>query len=251
MLDNTQQDILTGLMLGDGHLEIHSHGKNACLKIQRKSTDRKYLFYTASIFEELLTTKPIDERKVFDKRTNKFYYATVMRTKCDPLLTEYHNKWYVDKVKTIPNNLELNPFSLAIWFCDDGCVTRISAHSLECKFSTDGFTKDETYFLRDKLDNYFNCKNFRVYQNGNGYQIRCFGYYSKLVFREIDGVFPDSMSRKSSVWRLPEYKTFEDKPIYTCKFCLGNNLYRNGSSEGTQKLLCKDCRKQFRLKIAS
>src|ERR1700722_419777 len=119
-----QSNILTGLMLGDGNLDKKLKGKNATLQIHRSQEDLDYLIYQKSVFDQFITPAGICQYETdYDCngiiKTNK---QCSFRTHAHPLFTELWKKWYVNKVRQLPNDLELNREIIAHWFCDDGSI---------------------------------------------------------------------------------------------------------------------------------
>jgi len=68
---------------------------------------------------------------------------------------ELQKKWYKNKKKVVPPDLNENDFSLltlAVWYMDDGSITNGNAAVL----CTESFSKDENQFLADILNKKFN-----------------------------------------------------------------------------------------------
>ena len=66
-----------------------------------------------------------------------------------PELEEYRSKFYIDRRKVIPRELELMPLSMAVWFMDDG-----SRKSSQCRgpyLNTQSFNSAEVAFLQDVI----------------------------------------------------------------------------------------------------
>lgn len=245
MLTTTQDEIITGLMLGDGSIEMHKGCINARLLITRSRIDEKYIDEHVAIFSNLFAKKVNGE--VFDKRTLKTYKFSKLATLVSSLLNEYHNKWYKNNVKTIPLDIKITPLVLATWFADDGSFS-IRKGFFAAKLATHSFSKDEVLFLRNQLFDTFNL-NFRIYQENSGKKICWFlSVVNKSEVRKlteiIDPVFPCSMERKSNKWRFNR-DLLKEKQYPNCKFCNSNNIYKNGHNKNKQTYLCKDCRRQF------
>ena len=245
-MNKTQKQILTGLMLGDGCLEKHKHGKNACLRVVRKSTDKPYLMLHAKIFSSF--NVKYGDKEIFDKRTNKTYYQCFLRTSVHPELTQWWTIWYSDFRKIVPSNLELTPLVLATWFADDGSI-KIEKRIYDVKLATHGFTRSEVYSLQEKLKTIFNL-NFKVYEDKSAknphwtLRLTSKGEVRKFV-QIIKPVFPKAMKRKSDIWNKNR-KLLEIKVYPNCKFCQSNNVMKNGSNKNKkQKYFCKECKRQF------
>ena len=72
-------------------------------------------------------------------------------TKSLPVFTTLHKIFYQANKKIIPNNLEIDPLSLAVWFMDDGSKSRSAVY-----LNTQQFTLDGQQKLLNLLKNKFN-----------------------------------------------------------------------------------------------
>lgn len=242
-MNSEQIEIFNGLMLGDGHLEKHKNGINACLRITRQITDKTYLLHHSKIFEQYSCY--ISEGAVFDKRTNKTYYNCKLKTKVSPELTKLRYKWYPDGKKIIPKDLELTPLTIATWFADDGhACCKPCRHYI--KFATHGFTYEEVDFLKNQLMIFG--LNPKIYKDKSGKKEAWFiilGNKSELkkFSKLIDAYLPPGMERKA-VWRNNKFLKETIKPF--CSNCNSNNTQLNGlDRDKKQKYKCKDCKRTF------
>lgn len=215
-LTNQQKNILIGSILGDGYLsKPKTENQNSYLAIQRSIKDENYLIYQYNIFKEFCN-KEYSYTDYFNKETNKIYHHIAFNTRADKIFTEYRKLWYPNNVKVIPNNLELNPEIIAIWICDDGHVCLRSKNSIRISLATQGFMKDEVYYLSGLLDKRYNFKSevrksnkdkeqYAIYLNNKC----CY----ELIY-DIDEYMPESMSRKI-LWRdgWMEYHKDKDAPM--------------------------------------
>ena len=143
-LTDLQHQVLVGTLLGDAHLSLE--GKYPRMKIDRQRRDKPYLEWQYNIFKDLCKSG-IKEITRYDKRYDTFNEQVYFRTRAIPAFLDYHNKWYIDKIKSVPQELEFTTIVLATWFADDGCVSNEQNQNLRLKLSTDGFGYDETKFL--------------------------------------------------------------------------------------------------------
>jgi len=72
-LTGFQQEVLTGLMLGDGHLSIGGKAKNPRLRINRTDRDMEYAEWIAEVFSPYITAKSLRRTTQFDPRYEKTY----------------------------------------------------------------------------------------------------------------------------------------------------------------------------------
>ncbi len=202
MLNQLQHEILTGLMLGDGFLD--KEHKNARLRVERVNTDEEYLMYHKEIFKEFVTDKGVSQREHFDKRTNKIYYSTIFRTKVSEEFTEYHNKWYKNKVKIVPKDLVLTPTVIATWLADDGGVYPNYQNGKlydRIQISTDGFSKIEIQFLKELLDERYKINTLINKHKSKFVLAICKKDSIVKIINDINNYFPNSMKRKSDKWQ--------------------------------------------------
>jgi len=236
-----QKEILTGLMLGDGGLEVHKNGKNASLKVTRTLQDEEYNKYHFHVFNSY--NSKCANYKHYDKRTNKTYFCSVLKTSVHPEFTQWYKKWYPDGKKNVPNDIKLTPTSLATWFADDGCIIA-KPGMYHVKLATHGFSLQNVELLCDKLY----CMNlepkiYRDISGKNDHWFILFGNRKKVIsfIKIIDPVFPKSMNRKSNIWRTS--KILFKQPNPDCIYCKSNFVYKSG---GPGRYVCQICKKSFR-----
>lgn len=202
MFTDQQNNIIIGLLLGDGHLSLKGRSKNASLIVKRSQHDLEYLEYHAEIFSNYLTKMGLKKFSRFDHRTNKYYHCCEFILKANIELTRLHPKWYVNTKKIVPKDLELNPEIIATWLCDDGWVLKSKNGYLQIGFATDGSSKEEVVFLRDLLSKRYSERIGLNQRKNDKYQIHLSDYAARKLIIDIDPVFPKGMERKKK-WLLP------------------------------------------------
>jgi len=217
-LSPIQQEVLTGSLLGDGHLSLPGYSKNALYRVCRSQTDQEYLRYEASIWNNLLTPtyrKGIKCYSKIDSRTDKLYLGCVFATESNPVFTTYHHKWYrfIEEeskfVKIVPTDTKLSSLVVAHWFADDGRIVCPNLpYRFTIRFSTDGFTKDEVCFLADLLRDRYN-EEFAVYKKEKNHIIYAADSASRSIIQDIDPVF--KMVRKR-LWDNQASRYYSDAP---------------------------------------
>ena len=140
-LTEEQKSILIGCLLGDGTMRKKT---NAYLEINHCYQQKTLVDWIFSKFRNLVITKP-KWRKVNGKRE-----AYRFATRSLPVLTPFYDKFFYKGRKVIPNKLNLNSLSLAVWFMDDGSKSRSSIY-----LNTQQFTKIEQLRLIDFLKKKF------------------------------------------------------------------------------------------------
>lgn len=210
--------MLIGSILGDGCLSVHKNGKNATFEIGRSFVDRDYLLWEYSLFKDFCGSAPYIKERV-DPRSGVTSKVIGFRTLSGPIFTKYYNDWYLNRKKSVIPDLVLTPRILAIWVADDGCVSLRKNGILNLNLATNSFSSSEVINLIDLLNERYN-ECFRLVKRGNKdqYMIEASDAATRAIIKEIDPIFPDSMSRKSDIWRSlevglldPNRKTFTSK----------------------------------------
>lgn len=150
-IPNKIWEIVTGELLGDGHLSynpLKAPQINARLEFTFSSKILHYVKYLkynalASICTESNPT-PWPNPKISGKEPTQYWFSTKRMTK----ITQLYRIWYKQAngkyVKILPLNIEelLTPIALAHWIMGDGYFTDGSV-----KICTDNFTKEEVLIL--------------------------------------------------------------------------------------------------------
>lgn len=209
-LTKIQEEVLIGSMLGDGCLYKDKPQHKPYLSLGRSAIDKDYALWEADIFKDFISR--IDEKSIFDKRTQKYYHSIKPISRRCEVFEKYYQLWYPNHKKIVPSNLELNPLSLAVWFADDGCITTPnSKHRFLLKLSTHGFSVEEVKFLCELLSNRYNeyfgltlgkDKKPVIYSADSG---------SREFLKEIDPVFPPGIERKIK-WRNSDNRFYKNQP---------------------------------------
>lgn len=191
-----QNNVLVGLMLGDGFI---SNRNTPALRVNRSIKDENYLRWQWEVFRNFCTTEPWLHTK-FDKKRNKKYFGISFTTAGIPAFRKIRKQWYQGHTKVIPKDIKLNSQILAIWLCDDGCITiNKKTGLLSLKFATNGFRKSDVQILCNLLlKRYTNC-SFTVSKNGKGYVIRAANKATLAFINDVRSSIPKSMERKLRV----------------------------------------------------
>lgn len=131
-LSSLQQDIITGNLLGDGHLLNPRKVNHNSYFVFSQSVKRKnYLEYihaalypfSLKIGERIQRKPSIVNNKINHDLENwqgehslAYYFSTISH----PIFSKLRTKWYSDRQKIIPNDIQLNWRIIAFWFADDG-----------------------------------------------------------------------------------------------------------------------------------
>jgi hypothetical protein len=136
ILTKRQQEIITGTLLGDGHLETQDSGKTYRLKIEHCDAQSEYLEWLYQEFKSWIPSEP------YTKVKNGSVYVG-LRTYSHKSLQTFGKIFYPQGKKIIPRVIEklLTPLSLAIWFMDDGSLKSVRHRTYV--IHTLGYDRDE------------------------------------------------------------------------------------------------------------
>lgn len=204
-LNDIQEEVLNGALLGDG-----------CLTNNGKDNTNAQFIYTSKIYNhvkyiydyisEYSTNSGIVKQEYFDKRTKNTYCRYSFRTQLNLYFTEKRNLWYVNGVKIIPKDLLLTPLTCLVWYIGDGCICN-SNRSQFIKISTHCFSlRDIENILIPQLSK-FDAKPMKA-NNEDQYFIYIPRYKIKDFLSYI-GECPFEEYRYK--WEYKEYKNFSIK----------------------------------------
>ena len=125
-LTEIQHARIIGSLLGDGYMSCKTH---AYLKICHSIHQKEYVDWKYHILSSFVLTKP----KAYKGNGKRVGYRFCTRSM--EVFTQYYKDFYVDRKKRVPETLVLTPFSLAIWFMDDGVKNRKSLYLNTQQFS--------------------------------------------------------------------------------------------------------------------
>jgi hypothetical protein len=119
-LTQLQRSIIIGTVLGDGYLRIVPRRKNAFLEINHTIHQKEYVDWKYKMLESVCKSGPVIRKG----NGNRIAYRFTTRQHEE--ISEIYGKFYVGKEKVIPNDLNLDPLMLAVWYMDDGSKCRES-----------------------------------------------------------------------------------------------------------------------------
>ena len=158
------RELLHGTMLGDGYLE--PHGRGTRLQVVHSAAQKAYIEWKHRQLAEL-NPSPL------------YYYAKAKYpfwrfvTTAHPYLTELREKFYVANKRVVPDDiLELlkTPLALAVWFMDDGTLSK---HQGTVLFETQSFSVEDIEKLQWCLQANFGLQS-KPHQSGKGRGLRLY-----------------------------------------------------------------------------
>lgn len=209
-----QQQILDGLLLGDGYLTRYRRNAYFRLKVITKSWTNLVKQILPFQWGKDGYTKELKEK---NKHHYSIYYCITLS---DIFLTKQYNRWYPNNKKIVPKDIKITPLLLKHWFYGDGSSYKVkNKNSVSIKLSTDGFTLVECRFLVQKLRESIGI-TFKTYKHNNnsknrGYvliisdvnSIKRFFQYIGPPDKELIGNKSVGFSYK---WKIPGYDNWED-----------------------------------------
>lgn len=146
-----QNNLIIGSLLGDAWLTT-CNGNSSFRKQQKHKEHIKWMVAELQPFScnhiYRAKTKYIIENKngkIYSHKTNiSRNVGYCMYTIAHPIFSNMRELWYPNDIKIIPNNLTLNPETLAIWYIDDGST---SYANRSIHLSTQAFSLDEAEIL--------------------------------------------------------------------------------------------------------
>lgn len=149
-----QEQVLIGILLGDGTLRVGGTARNCNFKYDQKITSSSLVNLVYLIFEPFVGTPPRIRFK------NNVEHSLYFRTFRLPQLLFYYQQFYTRNdvgklVRGVPKTIcsRLSPISLAFWFMDDGSKTDYG-YALH----TESFSLSDCQYLQALLEEKFNLK---------------------------------------------------------------------------------------------
>jgi len=170
-LTSEQEQLIDGSMLGDGCIWKPMTNTCECGFSEKHCMQQaEYLGYKAKILGSL-----VSEVRNQKQLASDYYVETTARvliSKFCPIFTKLEKRWYKrdelgsyilnknnnHRIKIVPRDIKLTPFSAAIWFQDDGWN---DAKRKTAGFCTNCFNKGDVEVLLNQLD-LLSIKHFSV-----------------------------------------------------------------------------------------
>lgn len=173
-MTKTHKSVVIGSLLGDGHLRIVSHSKNALLEISHCEKQRQYLEWVHSLMKpfarpiklkEKATKKLIGDCEV--NASNFYRFCTINH----PDITDIFKKYYRNGLKGVDRSIidKVDLLAMSIWFGDDGSVRRRNGSPDSCSIATNSFTYDEHLVLVKIVRKFFK-GTIKIYKTSKWYK---------------------------------------------------------------------------------
>ncbi len=151
-LNQIQRSILTGMLLGDGHLEMQTGARTYRLKVEHSIRQREYVEWLYEQFKNLVHGQLYIRVKHLN---GKQFASTGFTTYSLGSFRFYGQQFYVGRKKIIPKMISklLDPVALAIWFMDDGSFK--SDHHKTYIIHAIGYGKKDLELIKSVLEKKF------------------------------------------------------------------------------------------------
>lgn len=146
--------VIEGEMLGDGC--IKKRVAQSYFSFNNNNPD--YSKWLALKFVDngiKLTGNGVRNKTYFHKNWNKWFTTHSFSTISTKQLHELENKWYENRTKILPKDVELSPLSVLHWYIGDGSLP----NGQYIIFCTDNFSRKEVEELSSKLNEILNIES--------------------------------------------------------------------------------------------
>ncbi len=199
-LNSEQKEMVVGSVLGDGSIILPNKRKTAYFKVSHCEKQLEYIEWKRFVLSNFVHRDGL--QKIIDKRGNSVMYS--FNTISNIGFNYYRDLFYEDVVKVIKEELvdHLTLLGLAVWYMDDGGL--VGNNKVNCRLSTDGFSKDDNYRLRDILLSKFGLESKVLsYYRGSFYYYLFFNKENSIKMgRMISPYVVECMRYKEVLWDL-------------------------------------------------
>src|SRR5258708_3467864 len=154
-LNRTQASILSGLLLGDGHLEAVTRDQTYRLKVEHSLKQKEYVDWLYDKFADFIRNEPYTKTKFLHEKQFSCYGFTTCSSE---LFQFYAQQFYDGRKKIIPQLFTqiIDPLALAIWFMDDGSFK--SRHHKTYIIHSVGYSKMDLEIVQEIFEEKFGIK---------------------------------------------------------------------------------------------
>lgn len=159
IFSNDFLEILDGLMLGDAHFEIK--GNSARIKLGQRYDRIEWLEQVKQLLEKSSLKCKINNHSPGGLRTivnvQSFAQPSIcLVTSYYPELFQYYLRWYNNNKKQIPENVQISPIALALWYCGDGHLDKGKTINI----ATDSFQLESIKVLSQKINDHYELETY-------------------------------------------------------------------------------------------
>jgi transposase len=213
-LTAAQNEFIIGSLLGDGSVR-----KDGSYKLSQSKKRKKYIDYVfqimspfAKYYAKEVWTIPRKKKGQIIGRSDRHTEGYSVSTIVHPVFRELRSIWYKEGVKIVPEGVKLTPFSLSVWYMDDGS-NRNSGASKDIRLNTQSFSMENVRKLSRMLERDLGIKSSIQKDKGEQAIIRVgAGNYFKfidIVRNHVQKI--DCFSYKINTSQVPKDRRFIDK----------------------------------------
>ena len=179
-LSKIQKSFIYGTMLGDGCIygQQSSHQeKNYRLQIIQSNKQKELVLWKYEILKNFILKEP-----KYLRVNNSWRFRTISH----PEITEIYNLFYKNGKKRLPDNIKeilKDKLSLAVWFMDDGNISRYGDKIRGYHINTQSFSYEENLKLSELFKNILGLEIF-VPKNKGKYRLYI-GSKSRIIFPKL------------------------------------------------------------------
>lgn len=157
--------LINCFLLGDASLRLSVNNAAASISVAHKDSHIEYLNYKMSLLKRL-------NLRVDHYKSGYGTSMTRVYTRLFKSWLSYKDIWYSDNGRKVPENIDwLDDFAVALWYMDDGSLTRNSSQTDRAIFSTYRYKDTDIQRLADKLSSQYNV-SVSVQQSKKGTTLR-------------------------------------------------------------------------------
>lgn len=147
-----QREYLFGALLGDDSLKMGKKRKYPFLAVGHSIKQTKYVEWKYGIWKQIV---PGGRRSTKAKVNGKTHLVVYFTTAAHPDFLEFFNLFYLNKKKVVTRKIldKLTPFSMAVWYMDDGYYRRRRGRA---QLSTNAFTYEENLIIQRYFEETWN-----------------------------------------------------------------------------------------------
>ena len=126
-VDDYFYEVMDGIMIGDGNLNISNGGKNVNFIIAQTKKQSEFIYWIAKFLNEYNIEYKLYKRERYKrdyiKKNGENGYTNsslIIQTKCYELFNNIYHRHYNEKERLIPKDIKLTPLQLALWYISDG-----------------------------------------------------------------------------------------------------------------------------------
>ena len=209
-LSPIQKDLLIGSLLGDGNLRFHQRNLEATFVVDHGFRQKDYVQWKYKIMRDWVLTEPKVLERIYHKDRERKLVSLRFSTISHPDFSLLHKVFYRDGKKVIPRNIKeiiKSPFSLAVWFMDDGNKNHQAVF-----LNTQQFSRVEQDMLRECLKENFGLDSTLnkhwVFNEKQLWRIRINTASTKRLYSLIKDFLLPSMTYKIPL--IPVTTSFEE-----------------------------------------